>query len=383
MSFVWPVPRSLYVHIPFCVRRCGYCNFSVIAGRRDLHDRLLAALDRELASATDGLAPPLDTIFIGGGTPTELSDDRLEQLLKSLGRRFRIATDAEITMEVNPENVSVVRARRWSQMGINRISLGVQSFRDEKLHVLQRGHSGVAAIAAVQTVAGVIPNVSIDLIFAAPGESIAHWQSDLLQAMSLPIKHLSTYALTFEKGTTFWNRREVGGLTASLEEDELAMYQLTRQMTRDRGWHHYEVSSFERDGHACRHNQAYWKGQGWYAVGPGAARFVNGSRDLNHRSPTTYLQRCESGQDPTTEREPLSTLQYIQERLAFGIRMIDGIDIDKIMGEVGIDVWPIAQAAIEVAIRDGNVDWTPPILKLTHRGVLFADTVAAQFLEVG
>jgi oxygen-independent coproporphyrinogen III oxidase len=301
-------------------------------------------------------------------------------LLDRLRSRLRLATDAEITMEVNPENVSSDRVSRWAQMGINRISLGVQSFRDEKLKVLQRGHTGADANAAVETVASKIPNVSIDLIFAAPGESVAHWQSDLLKAMSLPIKHLSTYALTFEKGTTFWNQRHVGTLAGPPEEDELAMYQLARQMTRDRGWHHYEVSSFELGGHACRHNQVYWKGQGWYAAGPGAARFVNGSRDLNHRSTTTYLQRCESGQDPTTEREPLTTIQYIHERLAFGIRMIDGINLEQMSREIGMDVLPLAKEAIESALRDGNIQWNPPHLKLTHRGVLFADTVAAQFL---
>ncbi len=256
-SFEWPMPRSAYIHVPFCRHRCGYCNFSVVADRDDLFDRYLAAIDRELATLD---RPLVQTVFIGGGTPTHLTTPSLSRLLSIVRTRFRFEECVEFSTEANPEDITAEKLDCLVQHGVNRISLGVQSFNDEKLKLLQRGHTGDRAVENINAAASRIENVSIDLIFSAPGETLLQWEQDLRTAFSLPIQHLSTYALTFEKGTSFWSRLSRGDLSLGDEAVEVEMYQAARRMTAEAGLSHYEVSNFARDGRRCRHNLSYWDG---------------------------------------------------------------------------------------------------------------------------
>ena len=374
----WPLPRAAYIHVPFCRHRCGYCNFSVVADRDDLIERYLDAINKEL-DALD--TPVIDTLFVGGGTPTHFDADQLRRFLCILQQRFQFSAGCEWSMEANPEDITREKVAMLGDHGVNRISLGVQSFNVDKLKLLERGHSPENAISAVQTVADAIDNVSIDLIFAAPGETLEHWQSDLEVARELPLQHISTYALTFEKGTAFWSRRARGDLSSASESSEIDMYQAAREGLRNAGFQHYEISSFAREGSQCRHNLAYWKGLGWYAAGPGAARFVDGSREVNHRSTTTYLRRVESGDSPTAEQMAITPEQYARERAAFGVRMIDGIDIDVIESESGIPVAEICRDAIVQSVAEGLLlKPSPSWIKLSERGILFADTVASRLL---
>ncbi len=373
----WPPPRSLYLHVPFCRHRCGYCNFSVIADREDLIDRFLQAIDRELAALR---RPEITTVFIGGGTPTHLPKDSLRRLLESVSRRVRLQPGLEFSVEANPEDITDGKVALLAEVGVNRVSLGVQSFHRTKLATLERGHTPRAAAQSIETVAARIPNVSIDLIFAAPGETLEVWRDDVATAMGLPIVHLSTYALTFEKGTSFWNRRRRGELKGPGESRELAMYQAVRSRTREAGWEQYEISNFARPGHRCQHNVAYWQGCGWYAVGPGAARFASGRREVNHRSTTTYLKRMEAGVSPVAESEQISREQYARERAAFGIRMIDGINLRSLHAETGFDLDRRCGAVIAQGIERGLVARSGDRLRLTERGLLFADTVASDLL---
>lgn len=390
-DFAWPVPRSAYIHVPFCRHRCGYCNFSVIADRDDLIDRYLRCIDRELARLD---RPSVDTVFIGGGTPTHLSPDQISRLLDIVHARFEIQDGAEVSVEANPEDIDAARIERLVGGGVNRISLGVQSFDDDKLAILQRGHTGRSARRAIELAAESIANVSIDLIFAAPGETLDGWTSDLDAALSLPIKHVSTYALTFEKGTSFWTRRLRGDLSGVEEAIEVDLYQAARSMTAWAGWSQYEVSNFSLPGYRCRHNLAYWDGRGWFAAGPGAARFVGGRRQVNHRSTTTYLKRVGGGQSPVAEDEAITVEQYARERLAFGVRLIDGIDIDTVAAESGIDLRELCSGAIARSQADGLIEQLEQQeqlgqqeqqghsghLRLTEKGILFADTVATRLL---
>ncbi|NND95886.1 MAG: radical SAM family heme chaperone HemW [Pirellulaceae bacterium] len=373
----WPVPTSAYLHVPFCRHRCGYCNFSVVAGRDELADRFLAAIDRELATLD---SPAIKTLFIGGGTPTHLSPEQLERLLKIVAHRFDLDSNVEWSVEANPEDIDDEKLDLLASHGVNRLSLGVQSFNTDKLAMLERGHSGDSAQETIQRTAQRIANLSIDLIFAAPGETLAVWHDDLQTALSLPIKHLSTYALTFEKGTAFWSRQRRGELSGPAEQIEVEMYDLIRQWTTNAGMEQYEVSNFSQADFRCQHNVAYWLGRGWYAAGPGAASFAGGSRKVNHRSATTYLRRLENDQSPIAEQEPITPMQYARERAAFGIRMMDGIDLDRLSRETGVDLACACGAAIERSIENGLVEQAGDRLCLTKRGVLFADTVAAVFL---
>ncbi|TWU04515.1 radical SAM family heme chaperone HemW [Stieleria varia] len=373
----WPIPRSAYIHVPFCRHRCGYCNFSVVADRDDLITRFLDAIDNEL-SILD--RPSIDTLFLGGGTPTHLPIDALQELMRILHRRFRFSEDIEFSSEANPEDITEEKLCVLADAGVNRISLGVQSFDDQKLSTLQRGHSGDSAQRIIEQVTEVIANVSIDLIFAAPGESLETWQRDVATALALPIQHLSTYALTFEKGTLFWNQLQRGDLQPAGESLELEMYELVRSVAPAAGMTHYEISSFATPTHRCRHNIAYWEGSGWYAAGPGAARFVNGRREVNHRSTTAYLRRMETGQSPTAESELVTPQQAARERAAFGIRRIDGIDLADLAQQTGVNMLTLLADAIEQCEREDLIVRNGDHIRLTERGILFADTVASRFL---
>ncbi len=373
----WPTPRAAYIHVPFCRHRCGYCNFSVVAGRDDLVDRYLAAIDAELAALHH---PTVDTIFLGGGTPSHLSPSQLERLLDCVSSRLGFDSGLEWTIEANPEDIDDEILALLTDRGVNRISLGVQSFDDKKLQTLERGHSGDLAAAVIDQVSRSIANVSIDLIFAAPGETLDGWHRDLATALSLPIRHLSAYTLTYEKGTSFWSRRRRKQLQPAAESLEVEMYLLTGDLAVAAGLSHYEISNHAFPDWRCRHNVAYWEGRGWYAAGPGAARFVAGCREVNHRSTTTYLRRIESGQCPAAESELVSLEQYARERAAFGIRMIDGIDLDALSDETGVDLRRHCGDAIRKGLDHDLLLESGNRVKLTERGILFADSVASDLL---
>ncbi len=374
----YPLPRAAYIHVPFCRHRCGYCNFSVVADRDDLIERYLKAIDLELCRLD---TPTIDTLFVGGGTPTHFDAEHLQSFLKIVRERFHLSGCCEWSMEANPEDITRDKVAMLHDHGVNRISLGVQSFNIDKLRVLERGHSPETAVNAVRAVAEMIDNVSIDLIFAAPGETLADWQSDLAVVSGLPVTHVSTYALTFEKGTSFWSRRAQGDLSAASESCEVDMYQAARQELSVAGFHHYEISSFACEGSQCQHNLGYWKGLGWYAAGPGAARFVEGRREVNHRSTTTYLRRMESGDSPTAEREAITREQYARERAAFGIRMIDGVDLEVLESETGVPLAELCGDVINQSISEGLlVKPLPNWIRLSDRGILFADTIASRLL---
>ncbi|WP_233903225.1 radical SAM family heme chaperone HemW [Stieleria maiorica] len=378
----WPLPRSAYIHVPFCRHRCGYCNFSVVADRDDLMDRYLAAIDRELEqlASTANRAPVLDTLFVGGGTPTHLPIERLQRFLQSLRRHFELAEGFEWTMEANPEDITAEKLEVMSGIGVNRVSLGIQSFDDRKLAVLERSHSGRSAAEVIQQVAEQIPNVSIDLIFAAPGETVSAWAEDLRIAASLPITHVSTYSLTYEKGTSFWTRRHRGDLSEVDESTEIAMYDLGREVFAAAGLLHYEISSFAKSGYRCRHNLAYWQGDPWYAAGPGAAAFVDGQRVMNHRSTTTYLKRIENRENPIAESETISAEEAGREGVAFGVRMIDGVDLSQIHARTGVDIGSLYARPLERLQAQGLIRRTGDHIQLTARGIHFADTVARELL---
>ncbi|TWU47606.1 Oxygen-independent coproporphyrinogen-III oxidase-like protein [Rubripirellula tenax] len=376
-GFDWPTPLSAYIHVPFCRHRCGYCNFSVVADRDDLIARYLRCIDWELKQLDQ---PSIETVFLGGGTPTHLPLDALKTLIGIIRRRLTFVGDVEFSVEANPEDITAEKLNCLVDGGVNRISLGVQSFAADKLKLLERGHSGASAAAAIEMAAATIPNVSMDLIFSAPGETMAGWESDLKLALSLPIVHLSTYALTYEKGTAFWSRMTRGDLKTTDESIEVDMYQTARRMAADAGLAHYEVSNFAKAEHRCRHNLAYWDGRGWYAAGPGAARFVGGLREVNHRSTTTYIKRIEADDSPTGESEAVTPIQCARERAAFGIRLMEGIDIDRIGKEMGVALRDHCSDAIDRSVAEGLLEDTVGRSRLTERGVLFADTVATRFL---
>jgi oxygen-independent coproporphyrinogen-3 oxidase len=371
-------PRSAYIHVPFCRHRCGYCDFTLVAGRDDLIESYLAALNRELDSVDSPME--LDTLFLGGGTPTHLSTVQLERLFELLCRRFRLAAGAEFSVEANPADVAEERVAVLADAGVNRVSLGVQSFDDSILRTLERDHDAAIVEAAVDRLRRRIDNISLDLIFAVPGQSLPLWKDTLQRAIALRPAHVSSYGLTVEKGTVFWNRRRKGLLPSLPDELEREMYAAAMDELAAAGFEQYEISNYARPGFACRHNEIYWTGKPYVAFGPGAASFVNGVRKTNHRSVTTWIKRLLAGQSPVMEFEQLRPENAARERLVIGLRRIVGVDLSQFATETGFSVDQLAAEPIQRHVAAGLLQRTLTHLRLTREGRFLSDTVNVDLL---
>lgn len=367
------------MHVPFCRRRCGYCNFTLVAGRDDLQESYLRAIEIELATVEPGL--PLDTIFFGGGTPTQLEPARLERLVATIFDRFRPAENVEFSIEANPEDLDETYERTLTRLPVNRISLGVQSFEPGKLKTLEREHSPESAVEAVRRSKRAAGNVSIDLIFGTPGETPEAWQDDLAKAIDLAPDHVSTYGLTWEKGTRYWSRLLAGDLSQVEEDDEATMYLAARKTLLAVGFEHYEVSNFAQPGRRCRHNEAYWTGKSFFGFGPGAARFIDGRRETNHRSVTTWLKRIHEGKSPIVESERLPPRDAARERLVFGLRRLDGIELSSFAAETGYSPAELVDPYLSRFVDAGLLELSADRLRLTERGLLVSDAIWPYFLE--
>ncbi len=369
----WPLPRAAYVHVPFCARRCGYCNFAVVAGRDDLVDAYLEALARELSWL--GTPCPVATVFIGGGTPTHLRPDQLDRLLRLVLRWFPLDADGEFTVEANPADVNCERLAILARHGVTRISLGAQSLNDAKLRVLERDHSADDVVHAVELARHHFAAISLDLIFAAPGESFETWASDLEAALALGADHLSTYGLTYERGTRFFGRLRKKELHEVEEELQRCMYEHAIRTLTAAGFEHYEISNFARRGRRCRHNEVYWAGDGYYAAGAGAARYIDGRRETNHRSPFTYIQRALSGASPVAESESLGPEDRAREMLVLGLRRIEGVEPADFTDRSGMDIWDLAGEPLRKWFSSGLAEEVDGRIRLTREGLLISDSL--------
>ncbi|RCS52885.1 coproporphyrinogen III oxidase family protein [Bremerella cremea] len=371
-------PRSAYLHVPFCTHRCGYCNFTVIAGRDDLTGAYLNAIEKELELL--GAPQEVETLFLGGGTPTHLSPEELQRLLQLATTWFPLAPGGELSVEANPIDITVEKVELLAAAGVNRISLGVQSFHDTKLKLLERDHRRREIELAASRILPLIPNLGIDLIFAAPGETLPQWHEDLRSAVELGAQHISTYGLTFEKGTTFWSRRERSQLLEADEELQREMYLATIERLTAAGLEHYEVSNFARPGFRSQHNQQYWLGRRYFAAGPGASRHIEMRRETNHRSTTTYIKRIEMGQSPVAEQETLTPEMKAREQLVFGLRMLQGIHLPTFQQDTGTTPQQLCGQIISQFQEHGLLTLAGDYLRLTPEGLLLSDTICVELL---
>ncbi len=369
--------RSAYIHVPFCRHRCGYCNFTLIAGRDDLMAAYLEALANELEQQ---LVTPreVETIFLGGGTPTHLPPACLDALLSHLTGWLQPTPDAEFTTEANPQDCTPEKLEILRRHGVNRLSLGGQSFSNRKLATLERDHTGAQLQQALERAADFFPRTSLDLIFAAPDESLAEWTADLRQALDSPIQHLSTYGLTIERGSAFYGRSLRQDLVELDSDLQLDMYQLARSKLHDAGWEHYEVSNFSLPGESCRHNLAYWEGRPWWGFGPGAASFLPSEsglmvRAVNHHSTTNYIRRIQRQQSPIAESETLTREQRVRERLVFGLRRLAGVDFAELDQLFGEPARPLFEPILDEYVRQGWLEWQADRLRLTPSGLVISD----------
>lgn len=381
--------RSLYIHVPFCSHKCHYCDFYSLVDTRDRQpafvDRLIAEL-RDLAPFAAGA--PLRTVFIGGGTPSLLHAPLWRRLLDALHDLFDLsalrAADAEFTVECNPESASRELLDTLAAAGVNRVSLGAQSFSPRHLATLERRHdpANVARAVAAARAAG-IPRLSLDLIFAVPGQSPADFERDLLAALDLSPSHLSAYALTYEPNTAMTARLRRGEFLPCDPDLEADLYELALATLHARGLERYEISNFARPGDECRHNLAYWRQEQWLAAGPSASAHVAGHRWKNAPRLDDYLA-SPPGLAPFIDHEPPDPRRALAERLMTGLRLREGVArADTLARAAALD--PPADAALARAARtaaDSSLlrAADAPRWSLTDRGLLLADRVAADFI---
>ena len=376
----WHWPRAAYVHIPFCAHKCGYCDFASLAGVDHLADRYLAALDREMA---DHLGHPqeVDTIFVGGGTPTRLDAPQLGELTRILNRWLIPAPGAEWTVEANPGTLDAEKADILAAAGVDRISLGAQSFRPESLKVLEREHGRPEVERAVEIVRDRFPRWSLDLIFGVPGSTPSDWEDDLEIALGLGPSHLSCYGLVYEKGTRLWQGKERGEVRPLDEEVERAMYEHTIDRLAADGLAMYEISNFGRPGHESRHNLVYWANEAYFGFGVGAARYERGVRSVNTRDLTAYLRRIESGRPATGPTEVLDPEARARETAVLMLRRIGiGLDRADFRHRTGFAIDELAGPAIERHRALGNLVDDGDRLRLCRDGIFVADDVLSAFL---
>jgi len=372
------LPRSAYVHVPFCRHRCGYCDFTLVAGRDDLIDRYLEALHRELGRLTVPLE--IDTLYLGGGTPSHLGPARLRQLFRMLGQRLKPTADTEVTLEANPLDVTPELVAVAADCGVTRVSLGSQSLDEVTLRSLDRDHTpdDVRRAAALLSAAGF--TLSLDVMTAAPGQSLADVQRDLDAAVALSPPHISVYCLTWEKGTAFETQRQQGRLAPVAEPLERAMFEAAIDRLTAAGYTHYEVSNFAQPGHRCQHNEAYWDLRPWEAFGPGAARFDGRTRITNHRSTTTWIKRLLAGEDPAGDVDAMTAEEAARERLVVGLRRREGVAEAEFLASSGFTPRQLAATAIDRWMAAGLATESDGRLQLTREGLLVSDSLWADVL---
>lgn len=354
-----------------------------MADRDHLVNRYLTALERELQfrrEQYDQKAWHLQTLYIGGGTPSHLSVPRLERFIHSLRSTCELHPDAEFTIEANPLDVETEKLDVLRSCGVNRISLGGQSFSNEKLIALDRDHDGETLSRALTIAARFDFQVSLDLIFAAPGETDDQWSDDLRQAIESGVDHISTYGLTIEKGTRFWSQRYAGELAELDDIPFVRFYRDAIETITAAGFDHYEVSNFAKPGRRSKHNQVYWSGQAYEAIGCSASRFDGICRETNHRSPIRYMHRIEAGCFEPHERDELTARQRALEFLVVGLRQIEGLDDHEFRTRTGFGFDDLAAEAIGQLVTNGFLERTNGRLKLTSLGLPVSDSIWERLL---
>ena len=384
MNMPYSQNAGIYIHIPFCVRKCPYCDF-YSATDLALRPRFLKALiaEMELVSA-EGLC--FDTLYVGGGTPSVYGYNDIGQIVSAILHNFDFRPDSEITIEVNPGTVSIEQLQGYRDAGINRINIGVQSFYQKNLDFLGRIHSANEARNAITEAqrAG-FKNIGLDLIYGLPDQNEPDWLEDLKQAIEYDPTHLSCYMLTYEKGTPLYNGLKVGHVQPLAEDNVRALFETTIDFLEDHKYFQYEISNFARIGkdkepHVSRHNLKYWTRVPYIGLGPSAHSFVEPQRYWNVSSVGPYIEAIESGRLPVADREVLSGEQQMIETIYLGMRMTAGIDLIGFKAKYGIDFIKTYKAVISDLAERNYIEVKNSRCALTRPGRAFLDSITSMFV---
>ena len=379
--------NGLYIHVPFCQKRCIYCDFySTTCGEVE-KSQYVQALGHEIELRADYLpSRTLHTIYIGGGTPSQLSPDELEEIFNTISRTFQIAEDAEITLEANPDDVTEDFASALRELPVNRVSMGVQTFDDHLLLLLNRRHTAKEALTAVERlIRNGIQNISLDLIYGLPQQTLEQWKYDVSEALQLPIRHLSAYALIYEKGTPLFRMREEGIIKETDEDISVEMFRILMDTTEKAGMEHYEISNFAYPGWRARHNSGYWQNMYYLGCGPAAHSYNGKSRQWNSADLEKYLAAQGNVADANlVEQENLSQEMKFNETILKSIRTSDGLNLAQLKNDFGDTRTKqlLSTAKKYLDKRLLSLDRKHNILRLTRNGIFVSDGIMSDLMEI-
>lgn len=400
-------PLGIYIHVPFCMRKCGYCGFYSIPLREEALEEYTKAIESQILNQSfvpkeienfDVNRYYVDSIFLGGGTPSLLSSESMQRILSAVDSVFCIDKDAEITVEANPGTLNQDKLLAYKSAGISRISLGIQSFDDYELRQIGRIHDTEVALKTIEACrrAG-FANLNLDLIFSLPNQTLEGWESNLKTAIDISPEHLSIYGLQLEEGTDFFERFKAGEFDETSDILDRAMYHKTCDMLKDSGFKHYEISNWSRPRRECRHNLKYWNFDDYLGIGPSAASFVCGVRfevapsvvdfisaygsdDIKEQ----YKERCADRQENLFSNIHQNTLRDSAGEFAFtALRTVDGISFDKFKSEFGIDFmkfYESEKSEIEYYIELGYLNIDENGIRLTRNGIDISNSIMSLFV---
>jgi len=379
-------PRALYIHIPFCTNKCHYCDFTSYVLKGQPVDQYLDALEQEMQRTVAEWPPvEIDTVFVGGGTPTVLTPPQMERFLKAVRTYFPLAPNVEFTMEANPGTTDIDKLTAMKEGGVNRISFGVQSFDNGLLERIGRIHSVDDVYRSIENARKVgFTNLSIDLMFGLPGQTVELLRDSVNKAMELGLPHYSIYSLKVEENTLFHKLYERNELPLPPEEEEFNMFILLMDMLKNNGYGHYEISNFAEPGYESRHNSTYWRNEPYYGLGAGAHGYVNRMRHVNLKGITPYIDAA-SSKLPRLETFEVSEAEAMEDLMMVGLRLLSGVPASRFSNQFeGQKLEDKFGDVIHKLMKDGLLEAEQTeddiVYRLTDKGVLLGNEVFGAFI---
>jgi oxygen-independent coproporphyrinogen-3 oxidase len=373
---------GIYIHIPFCKKKCTYCDFYTVVAP-DFIPSLVDSIVKELHFRKKYLKnEDINTIYFGGGTPSILNPEQFQQIFNTIFELFVVSDNAEITFEANPDDLTPDYLTSVRNLAFNRISIGIQSFDDEDLKRINRRHTGNEAITAVRNAqAAGFNNLSIDLIYGLPFQTLEAWEKQLGIALSLNVQHISSYGLTYEEGTALWKQREKGKVTNVDDEIMNNMYLLLLERVKQKGFEAYEVSNFALPGRRSRHNTSYWKQEPYLGIGPSAHSYDLVSRQWNVSSIKEYIKSFEAGAS-FFEREELTLFDRYNDFVMVSLRTSDGLDKEILKTEFGTELYEYCLQNVQSFIEKGKVSDSDGKIRLTPDGIMISNIILIELMKV-
>jgi len=369
-------PAGLYVHIPFCKKLCLYCDFYSRPAQAGEIDKYIEAVGCEAKQRIDFASSRFNSVFLGGGTPSLLTPSQIKRLFENLNSNLEIDGNSEITIECNPSSIDRDRLIAYKDCGINRLSLGIQSFNDLHLKNLGRLHDADTAIKAFELMRSIgFEDVSLDLIYGLPNQTIGEWSSDLKQALTLEPKHISAYNLIIEPGTPFGDLHAEGKLELPSEDTQSAMYDMLNELLQTAGIERYEISNFARKGYECHHNIKYWHLEPYLGLGPAAVSFDGVNRWKNREDLDSYLIALSENFAPPHEIEVLDPNKLLEETIMMSLRLSEGLSLNNLKERFQYNLHSDKKAAIESLISAGYITCDNDIIRLTSKALFISDEV--------